>query len=371
MGACGRWTGGALGVLGAAAMGLGAGPATAAPGGPPVSKDVKVVADHLDRPRGLAFDAAGRLYATEVGHGPGGRPSRANCNDEGCFGATGRIVRIAGGRATPLVTGLLSMRGNPDGIFTIGADSLATLPDGRLVTAMTSEFTGRTPTPPRQVPAPLRPQIGRIIIAPAAGGPFTLGPSISALEFADDPDGAGKVSNPYGVATVGDTVYVSDSAANTLVEVKDGIARTIAVFPKIGEDDSVPDALTAGPDGTLWVGEFTGTGNRPVARVWRIRPGQAPEVFASGLRSITGIAVSRSGNVYVSQFVNGEVVRISPDGDRFVAARNLEFPAGLAISPKTGLVYVAERSVLPSRLRAGDLPPKELRGRYGRIVRLK
>src|SRR3954471_521554 len=112
-----------------------------------------VIASKLDRPRRLAIAPDGTLYAALVGHG--GKP----CNDEGCFGATGRVVRIGADRKAHTVAGgLLSMRGLPDGFFSSGADQLAVLPDGRLATAMTAEFMGPSQTAPKQVPKSLRGQ---------------------------------------------------------------------------------------------------------------------------------------------------------------------------------------------------------------------
>src|SRR3954454_9737941 len=106
-----------------------------------------VVVSKLDRPRGRAVAPDGTLYAALVGRG--GKP----CNDEGCFGATGRVVRVgANGRTHTVAGGLLSMRGLPDGFFSIGADQLAVLPDGRLATAMTAEFMGPSLRAPTQVP---------------------------------------------------------------------------------------------------------------------------------------------------------------------------------------------------------------------------
>src|SRR4051812_37110371 len=172
-----------------------------------------VVASKLDRPRGLVIAPDGTLYAALVGRG--GKP----CNDEGCFGATGRVVRVgADGKAHTVAGGLLSMRGLPDGFFSIGADQLAMLPDGRLVTAMTDEFQGDRAVPPSEIARSVRGQAGHLIFI-SRGGTKRVGPDIAALERRDDPDHKGVVSNPYGVAVVGDTIYVSDSAGNDLLAV--------------------------------------------------------------------------------------------------------------------------------------------------------
>jgi sugar lactone lactonase YvrE len=128
----------------------------------------------------------------------------------------------------------------------------------------------------------------------------------------------------------------------------------------------VPDALTAGPDGALYVGEFTGGAQAAgTARIWRVVPGQAPAVWATGLTSITALAAGRDGSIYAAEFLPGRVVPISAAGDRTVIARGLHFPGGLAVAGN-GTVYVSDWSV------AGAAPARKgpLRGRTGRVVKI-
>src|SRR5262249_17924239 len=124
----------------------------------PARAKITVIADHLSRPRGLTIAPDGTLYAALVGSGG------PKCNFEGCFGATGSLVRVSRGKVTTVAAGLVSMRGKPDGFFSIGADQLDVLPDGRLVTAITAEFTdeGRSPG---AVPRAVRSQPGRLVFA--------------------------------------------------------------------------------------------------------------------------------------------------------------------------------------------------------------
>ena len=125
----------------------------------PAGAATKVLADHLARPRGLAVAPDGTLYAALVGNG--GR----RCNFEGCFGASGRVVRVGRrGAVHTVASGLLSMRGLPDGFFSLGADQLTMLPDGRLATAISAEFNGLGGRPPSAVPRRLRSQIGHIVL---------------------------------------------------------------------------------------------------------------------------------------------------------------------------------------------------------------
>jgi hypothetical protein len=323
--------------------------------------EVTVVADHVARPRGLAVAPDGTLYATVLG--AGGRP----CNSEGCFGASGRVVRVdRDGRLSTVASGLLTMRGRPDGFFSIGADQLTVLPDGRLATAVTAEFNSNN-KPPAAVPRELRPQAGHLVLF-APGGGKQIGANIADAEYRLDPDGKGPISNPYGIAVLDGAIYVSDSAGNDLLVVDGPDVGVVATFPPAtAAAESVPAALAAGPDGALYVGEFTGgTQPRGAARIWRVVPGQQPTLFASGMTSITSLAFGPDGSLYATEFVPGDVVRIAPDGTRTVlAAGALHYPGGIAVAPD-GAVFVTNWTVASSKpARAG-----ELKGATGQIVRI-
>jgi glucose/arabinose dehydrogenase len=335
--------------------------ACAAPGSATAAGKVTVVADHLARPRGLVVTPDGTLYATILGDG--GKP----CNGEGCFGASGRVVRVRrdGGLRT-VASGLLTMRGRPDGVFSIGADQLTALPDGRLATAVTAEFNINQKVP-AAIPRPLRPQAGHVVLF-APSGQKQIGADIADAEYRLDPDGQGRVSNPYGIAALSGVIYVSDSAGNDLLVVNGSDVGVLATFPDAAPDtDSVPDALAAGPDGALYVGEYTG-GSQPrgAARIWRVVPGQPPTLFASGLTSITALAFGPDGSLYATEYRLGDIVRIAADGTRSViAAGALHFPGGIAVAPD-GAVFVTNWTVASSKpARTGPL-----KGRTGQIVQI-
>ena len=85
---------------------------------------------------------------------------------------------------------------------------------------------------------------------------------------------------------------VADAASNSLLGVSpSGSISTLAVFPsrfypQTGSraTDAVPDAVaTTRRDGAYYVGELTGVPFTPgLANVWRVVPGQAPQVYCSG-----------------------------------------------------------------------------------------
>lgn len=330
-----------------------ASPAAAAP---------TVVASGLDRPRGLAFGPDGTLYAALVGHGG---PS---CDGAFCYGGTGRVVRVASsGALTNAITGLLSARGRPDGFYSLGADGVTVARDGTLSTVISAEMVGPDGVVPRQVPRSLRGQVGRVVTK-RRGAKAKAGVSISAREFAHDADRGGKSSDPYAIAALGSRLFVADAGANAVLEARPGGARVLAVLPASGGIESVPDAIAAGPDGALYVGEFRGGGTQREragkARVWRLVPGREPTVYASGLTTITGLAAAPDGTLYASEFDPRRITRIAPGGAaKTVVAGDLPYPAGVAVSP-AGAVYAAVWSV------AGVGAGGDLAGHAGQIVRL-
>lgn len=166
-----------------------------------------------------------------------------------------------------------------------------------------------------------------------ASGPFTPGPQ----------------SNPYHVAPVsGNTVLVADAAGNTLLRVKrTGDIEVVALFTPptadggasddpadweefafpggdgtAGTDDDptegncyvqpVPNSVTVGPDGDIYVGELTGVSPGPsleMSRVWRIEPGttgavcdgSSPdcELALTGFTSIIDLGFGPEGGLHV------------------------------------------------------------------------
>ena len=117
-------------------------------------------------------------------------------------------------------------------------------------------------------------------------------------------------SDPYGVVAYHGGFAVADAAANDVLFVNPaGQISTLAVLPLIPEPSGggtvmaqpVPTSLAVGPDGVLYVGELGGAAANDVGdvNVYRIVPGQAPTVYASGLTMIGGIAFDQAGRLLV------------------------------------------------------------------------
>jgi hypothetical protein len=120
-----------------------------------------------------------------------------------------------------------------------------------------------------------------------------------------------------GVATRNGRV-VADPAGDRLILLGPrGRIRTLTVFPTRLLDAgpggpggrpirlrSVPSVVVRGPDGAFYVGELTSFPYpRGKARVWRVVPGRAPTVYASGFTAIRGLAFGPGEQLFVRESV--------------------------------------------------------------------
>ena len=189
---------------------------------------------------------------------------------------------------------------------------------------------------------------------------------IAGFEATANPDGGEFDSNPSSVATRHGKTAVADAGGNSLVGVSyRGKVRTLATFPfeptPAGIPDAppvfqpVPTAVVFGPDGALYVSELTGF-PFPVGEsdVYRVVPGHAPEVYASGFTNVTDLAFDRRGNLYVLEHATngllsgdpaGALKKVRRDGStKTVVGEGLVSPYGLAIS-RRGDIYISTHSI--------------------------
>ncbi len=218
--------------------------------------------------------------------------------------------------------------------------------------------------------------LGHLAFAAPGAPAVRLGADLARYEATHDPDhGAGAAaatrieSDPYGLVAYRGGYAVADAAGNDLLFVDAaGRIRLLAVFPprpavaaaKPVLAQSVPTSVAVGPDGALYVGELTGYPFTPgSARVWRVVPGTAPTVYATGFTTISALAFDRAGRLLVLEIDRtglndtrgaGELIRLGagrPSARTVLASRGLVSPTGLAVGPD-GAIYISNYGSSPS-----------------------
>ncbi|HEY9733900.1 MAG TPA: tetratricopeptide repeat protein [Drouetiella sp.] len=117
----------------------------------------------------------------------------------------------------------------------------------------------------------------------------------------------------------------------------------VAVLPNaavrvIATGFSAPAGLSFGPGGSLYIANFLNN------TIDRITADGSRSQFASGanIKGPIGLIVDNPGNVYVANYVSGTVVRISPAGISSVIASGFRKPYYLALD-KEGNLFVSQQ----------------------------
>ncbi len=293
----------------------------------------------LDNPRGLAFGPDGALYVVEGGRGGTG-PCVVVMGAPECIGLTGAVSRLASlGQQQRIITGLPSLA-RTSGDEASGPSDISF----RAGSAFVTLGLGTNPAQRALLP-PYGRFLGHLVRLTLDGGRFDVA-DVSAWEAAANPDGGAVDSNPYGVLALSGKEIVTDAGGNDLLQVDgSGAVSTIAVFPARSsgrQTDSVPTAVTVGPDGAYYVSELSGAPFLPgAANIYRVVPGQTPTVFQRGLTDAIDLAFDSAGNLYVLEHSAcgpffcgpGDLLRISPAGARTTVVGGLDNPTAFAFAP--------------------------------------
>jgi hypothetical protein len=362
----------------------------AAPASARGGSHLTVVGSHLNNPRKVFIGADGAIYVAESGTG-----GRTTCLGRGaaatCVGLTGSITRIADGVQKRVVTGLPSAA-HRDGIQAEGPADVEVHRGRYDVLLMDAAVTPRG----TNELGPAGAIAGDLVSTPPGKAAPSVLANLAAFEAARNPDGGAGPGARYGNPPIDSDPYafvryrggyaVADAAANDLLWVHPGGKVTVlAVFPvrrqplpaaaraRIGApagkttiaSQAVPSSVAVGPDGALYVGELTGVPFRVgTARVWRVVPGKAPTVYATGFTTISDLAFSARDLLVLELTTKGlfgprspgALIRVTPGGGRtVVASRGLAYPTGLAVG--NGSIYVANNGLSPG---SGRLPHGEL-----------
>lgn len=317
---------------------------------------ITAVMSGLNSPRGLGFGPEGGLYVAEAGtaqltgacvpflEGP--------TLQTRCYSGTGSVSRLWRGRQERIVTGLPSTFITASG-FASGPQDISFHGRGNARVVL---GWGGDPS--------LRIQLG--IESLAAGTLIKLQPSggwkviadVAGFESSDNPAGGVVDSNPYGVLAEAGNTFVVDAGGNSLLNVRaNGDISLVAIFPRTPapppffQADAVPTRVRRGPDGGLFVSTLSGVpflaGS---AAIYVVRPGQPPQVYAGGFKTITDFAFAPDGGLYVVQFATapvffggtGALIRVEPNGTRTTVTTALAQPTGIVVDDD-GTVYVSNR----------------------------
>ena len=311
---------------------------------------VEVVMRGLDNPRGLALGPEGGLYVVEAGRGGTG-PCQTLRGFLQCYGATGAVTRLWGGKQERVITDLPSQV-DPAG-QAVGAHDISF--QGRGGAYITLGFGGEPSL--RSNFGPDGSLFGTLIHAPASGK-WRVIADVSGYETSANPAGGPIDSNPFGIVAEPAGRVIADAGGNDLLHVAaNGKITTLATFPSrpVRSTDAVPTGLTVGPDGAYYLGELTGGPfTSGAARIYRVVPGQAPAIFLDGFKAILDIAFGPDGSLYVVEFsagpgpglaALGRLLRVLPNGTREVVLSGLDHPTSVLVDPDDGAIYVTNRGI--------------------------
>lgn len=324
---------------------------------PSTQEPVRVVR-HLNNPRQLDLTREGVLIVAESG--AGGDSCADVDGEQVCVGTTAAVAavlapsRVSEVEPLRIVTGLLSESG-PGGASATGND-------GASARSLANVYVAKDVDVPAGITGLPNEQQGKLLKA-IPQSPATVLADLRAFETANDPDGQGDESNPYGVLDLGNRVLVADAAGNDILSVdRRGRISVFAVLPNISGGacdtrpnqggnfcDPVPTSLTLSKDGDIIVAGL-GSLVPGAGRVWELdrHTGHIQQTW-TGFTSVTGAAQDRDGNLYVSQLfaanpagAPGQVVMVPRRGPRATLA--VPFPAGV-VADRAGHVYVSAYSL--------------------------
>jgi hypothetical protein len=322
-------------------------------------KAPEVVASGLDNPRGLDVSHQGTVYVTEAGRGGSGPCISSGEMGTTCAGASGAVTEIRHGDQRRVLEGLPSLA-PPNGDGAIGPSDISL---NRWGDAYLTVGLGQNPAA-REELGELGPAFGLLYkVSPFAHlravadiTAYEAENNPDQGEFDSNPN---SVTSKWGRIFV-----VDAGGNSLLQVHRSGEISTVAVFPErlltpppgLGLPDevevqAVPTNVIVGPDGALYVSQLTGVPFIPgAARIYRVAPGSEPEIYADGLTNVTDLAFDGHGNLYVVEIAanglgsgdpTGALIKIRPDGSReTVLSEGLVNPYGVAIS-RCGDIYVS------------------------------
>jgi hypothetical protein len=310
---------------------------------------LKVLASGLNNPRGITVLPDGTILVAESGAGD------PNCAaGQTCAGLTGSVYAVHGSFQGRVVTGLASTATGPatPGASVSAAGPNAVVPDPKGGYDVLSEFGGTDDS--RAALGPNGVTLGTLL---RTRDHAVLADPVD-YETKVNPDGEDVHSNPWGLLPSGSDFLITEAGANDLLRAHpDGSITTDYVFPHntaaTGSQQAVPTGIVRAGDGTIYISDMSAT-TPGAARIWQIKPGQAPQVFLTGFSNLVSLALDHSGNLFALSFTAqlgappqpGSLSKINlatKQVTQISTGTLLQQPTGLAIGPNNE-VYVTNNS---------------------------
>ena len=304
-------------------------------------------ASGLTNPRGLAFGPDGKLYVALAGTGGTNATTADQCEqvpppigpDKG--GSTASIVSVdPSGALSTVASGLPSAQSAMGDMF--GVADVAFIGDTLYALITGGGCSHGNPDAPNGV---MRIDADGTATLIADLSAFWLANPVAKPNRADfEPDG-----DPYSMVAFQGNLYVVEANHGEVDRVSPDGTITRLADVSAGNGHIVPTSIAVSGDGFL----LGNLGVFPIVPgkegIFKLGTDGTLTGIASDFTTILGLAVDGQGNTYVLESSNaagmpqpgaGDVVRLSPSGDRTVIASGLTTPTAIVLGPD-GALYVS------------------------------
>ena len=303
------------------------------------------------------------MYVAEAGIGGPGRCIPGPEGEDVCFGGTGAVTRIKGDHQRRILSRLPSLAAEGGGAA-IGPS------DVHLTRFKKIAITVGMGADPRERDFVHGPRLATVLSGTLKHG-VRLFADVGDFEIDKNPHPDAVDSNPTALLKRARSYVVVDAGGNSIVRFFPGGGRKLLAefesrlvpappgfpVPEIPMQP-VPTSIAVGPDGAYYISQLTGFPFLPgEASIFRLVPGEAPTVYASGLTHVTDLAW-HDGELYAVQIADaglgaptegppmGSLRKVTAGGSSHEAVAE-ELPAPYGIAIRGGRAFVTTCAVCP------------------------